>query len=243
MLGQLTLTPLSILREQYQTAKPFPHLVIDDVFPKDELMRAYSDWPSSESERWGKIEKGRFTSLKRGAFNCASAPKSISKILKKLHTSEFVDLLSGITGIESLIADPKFAGAGLHETFRTGFLHKHVDFNRMRSKALGPQPEDPYRRLNVFLYMNPDWRDEWNGHLYLWKNKGDEKPTAKIAPIFNRLVICEASERSWHGHPEPLACPEDRSRRSMAWYFYTHKKPDCYQERHSTIWVKNRKRK
>ena len=211
---------------------------MDDVFPEDELMQAYSDWPIKDDGRWGILEKGRFSSLKRGAFNCASAPKRIAAILKLLNGLSFLKILSSVTGIDSLIADPKFRGAGLHETFREGFLLKHVDFNRLGDGTGIPKPTDPYRRLNLFLYLNPEWQDEWNGHLCLWKNKGDKYPAARIAPLFNRLVICEASERSWHGHPEPLNCSEDRSRRSMAWYFYTKSPPETFKKRHSTVYVR-----
>ena len=77
-----------------------------------------------------------------------------------------------------------------------------------------------WRRINVFLYFNKDWDDSWGGHLELW-DAAMTHPVVAIAPLFNRLVIFEASEYSWHGHPDPLQCPFNESRKSIAMYYYT----------------------
>src|SRR3546814_13364087 len=42
-----------------------------------------------------------------------------------------------------------------------------------------------------------------------------------VAPVFNRCVVFNTDSDSYHGHPDPLTCPEDRSRRSIALYYYT----------------------
>ena len=161
------------------------------------------------------------------------------QVLAEGNSERFVALLEEITGITPLIVDKTFGGAGIHETHPPGFLGVHIDFNRLYRVEL-------YRRLNVFVYLNQFWREEWNGHLELWKSqsayrKGDDQKCVKIAPLFNRLVIVESSERSWHGHPAPLACPEGSGRKSLAWYFYTEEKPEGFIDGHSTVYVKRRK--
>jgi Rps23 Pro-64 3,4-dihydroxylase Tpa1-like proline 4-hydroxylase len=107
-------------------------------------------------------------------------------------------------------------------------LKVHVDFNRHARTGL-------YRRINALLYLNEDWDENYAGHLELW-DRSMERRGQRVAPLFNRLVVFNTTDRSWHGHPEPLACPEGRSRKSMALYYYTK---DPAHERtgadHSTI--------
>jgi hypothetical protein len=70
------------------------------------------------------------------------------------------------------------------------------------------------------VYLNKNWQTEYGGNLELWSK--DMKTCVKsVEPIFNRCVIFNTDEDSFHGHPDPLTTPEDRSRRSLALYYYT----------------------
>lgn len=133
------------------------------------------------------------------------------------------DWVGRLLGIDGLFKDPDLFGAGIHCIPRGGFLNMHVDFNQ--------HPKGWHRRANLLIYLNQDWQDEWGGHLYLGEDKG-----VKISPIGGRAVVFETNETSWHGHPEPLNCPADRQRRSLALYFYTEAPPEV--EAHSTIYKK-----
>ena len=118
-----------------------------------------------------------------------------------------------MTGIQDLISDPYFRGGGLHNISRGGKLGVHIDFNKHQKYNLD-------RRLNLLLYLNKDWEEEFGGHIELW-DSGMKQCIKKILPIFNRMVIFNTTETSFHGHPEPLNCPADRSRKSLALYYYT----------------------
>lgn len=133
-------------------------------------------------------------------------------------------MVEALTGIDGLFRDPEMLGAGLHCIPPNGFLKMHVDFNR--------HPNGWHRRVNLLIYLNERWKDSWRGHLQL----GLDDDAKLIAPLGGRCVIFETNDASWHGHPEPLACPQDVQRRSMAIYYYTSESPKG--EAHTTIYKK-----
>jgi Rps23 Pro-64 3,4-dihydroxylase Tpa1-like proline 4-hydroxylase len=135
-----------------------------------------------------------------------------------MNSEPFLRFLQELTGIkETLIPDPYFEGGGVHQIKRGGFLKVHVDFHRHRLLQLD-------RRVNVLVYLNKDWKDEYGGHFELWE-RDMSRCVKKIAPLFNRMAIFSTTADSWHGHPDKLNCPEGRSRQSLALYYYTNGRP------------------
>ncbi len=246
MPGQLMFTSHEVLRERYLSAEPFPHLVMDDVFPVDELRTAMADWPKPNSKLWGRVEMGKFSYGKHGKILVEDVPESLKHHVEFGSNREFVSLLESVTGLDDLIPDNNLGGSGLHDTGRGGFLNMHLDFNNRdlnvhpNGSRIKEERDIVYRRLNVFLYLNEDWEDEWNGQLELASSPDGKRK--KISPLFNRIVIAQCNESSWHGHPEPMTCPKDVRRRSIAWYYYTHEKPDDFREKHSTKYLKKRRK-
>lgn len=143
-------------------------------------------------------------------------------LIAELNSAEFLQFLEALTGIEGLIADPYYEGGGIHEIRRGGFLKIHTDFNYHKKLKLD-------RRINVLLYLNDDWDESYGGELELW-NQDMSTCIRKIQPIINRLVVFSTTDTSFHGHPVPLTCPEDRSRRSLALYYYTNGRPESEVE-------------
>ena len=144
------------------------------------------------------------------------------------NSSAFTKFLENLTGIEGLIPDPHFRGGGLHQVERGGYLDIHCDFNVYEKLNLD-------RRLNVLIYLNKDWKKEYGGDLELW-DKNMTKAVARISPIFNRFVVFATDDYSYHGHPDPLKCPEDKTRKSLALYYYTNGRPsDEVSESHTTL--------
>lgn len=123
-----------------------------------------------------------------------------------------------MTGIEGLIPDPHLYGGGLHQSLPGGHLGLHVDYKYHRDWKLD-------RRLNAILYVNDDWDESWGSHLGLW-DRDVKTRVQSIAPIGNRLVVFNTDEKSWHGHPDPLRCPEERTRKSIALYYYSNGRPE-----------------
>jgi hypothetical protein len=143
----------------------------------------------------------------------------------EVNSPEFCRYMEEVTGIAPITADPTLAGGGLHEIRRGGYLRVHTDFNFHPATQLN-------RRLNLLLYLNPEWKDEWNGHIELW-NEEISRPYLRLAPLSNRALLFETTETSYHGHPAPLATPPDVYRRSMATYYYAEW-PDGLEKRGKT---------
>jgi hypothetical protein len=133
-----------------------------------------------------------------------------------------------------LIADPSFFGGGLHWIENGGYLEIHADFNHLRKYNLA-------RRINLLLYLNKDWKDEYNGQLELWDRATMTKGKA-VAPLFNRAVIFSTVKEALHGHPTPLAAPPGLARRSLALYYYTNTW-DASVQAHTTLYYISQKHK
>jgi Rps23 Pro-64 3,4-dihydroxylase Tpa1-like proline 4-hydroxylase len=203
---------------QYQQAEPFPHAVLDH-FLDEELLNQYLEEFQSLNQSNGWIDYLHFNQDKRGLNKVELLPFALRKTIEALSTPAFLSFLSQVTGIENLITDDSYEGGGIHQSARGGFLNIHSDF------TVHPHHRHWRRRLNVIVYLNKDWQPEWGGDLELW-DKEMKACRQKIAPIFNRCVIFNTDEDSFHGHPDPLNCPPDRFRRSIALYYYTiEKKP------------------
>jgi Rps23 Pro-64 3,4-dihydroxylase Tpa1-like proline 4-hydroxylase len=201
--------------ERYVSAQPYPHISLDNFLRTEILDAVVSDFPSRESQPWtAMVDKDQ----KKFAANVISRmPPSVRRVLYFLNSREIVNFLEKLTGIEGLIPDPHYAGGGLHELRPGGFLKVHADFNWHRQMRLD-------RRINLLVYLNKDWQPEYGGNLELWDTTMTRK-VAEYAPEFNRCVIFNTTDNSFHGNPVPVNCPPDRSRRSLAFYYYTNGRP------------------
>ncbi|MEX0938122.1 MAG: 2OG-Fe(II) oxygenase [Pirellulales bacterium] len=209
------------LSEKYRTAQPFPHIVIDDFFPPeilDEVLEAVE----SPDSRWHHFDNDR--EIKRQLCDDTKMDPRIQIFLYKLNSPPMLDFLESLTGITGLVSDPFLAGGGVHQLPPGGFLKIHADFNFHNRLKLD-------RRINVLVYLNKNWREEYAGHLQLW-DEPMEKCVQNVLPVFNRMVVFNTTSTSWHGNPEPLKCPEGWSRKSVAMYYYTNGRPD--EERHDS---------
>lgn len=222
-------------RQRYVSAEPFPHIVIDDLLWPDALARAMSEFPPPEAVKdWrrpnDRDDQGRVAAiLKLGYSNELEFGPTLRRLVHELHSAPFLRYLSALTGIEHLIPDPHMIGAGLHQYLPGAVLRVHADFNRLPGTLLD-------RRLNLLIYLNDDWQPEWRGDLELW-NRDMSRCEVSVAPVANRCVIFSTTSDSYHGMPDPLACPEGRTRRSVALYYYSNGRPE--EERrpdHSTLW-------
>lgn len=205
-------TRLEELNRLYASAAPFPHVVIDDFLDEKFLDDVLLEFQNFKADEW--INYTHFNEKKRGFSRYADFPLQIKQLISVLSSKEFCAFLSALTGIEELFADDTLEGGGLHETHRSGFLNIHADFS-----------SHPYRpawkrRVNVLIYLNKNWNELWGGHLELW-SKDMMHCEQRIAPHFNRCVIFGTNATSFHGHSEPLNCPSEVSRRSIALYYYT----------------------
>jgi hypothetical protein len=204
------------LRTSYQSADPFPHIVIDGLFDDVVLQRVLTDFPKPEETRWMRFDSP--TEKKLGYYHEHSTiTDAVRAFLDALNGFEMLLFLEALTGIEGLIPDPYFGGGGLHQIEPGGFLKVHADFNVHPKLKLD-------RRANMLVYVNREWAEEWGGHLELW----DASMTGcrqRIAPLFNRTVVFSTTDTSFHGHPHPLQSPPGVTRKSVSLYYYTAGRP------------------
>jgi Rps23 Pro-64 3,4-dihydroxylase Tpa1-like proline 4-hydroxylase len=215
------------LHTSYQEAAPFPHIVVDNFLPEAVLDSVLEEFPGPSSSVWEKYNDA--LQQKLGSRDEAALGSSTRALLREFNGSAFVAFLEELTGISGLIPDPWFEGGGLHQIEPGGLLKVHVDFNKHTLTRLD-------RRVNALLYLNKDWREEWAGHLELW-NQDMTRAEGKILPIFNRLVVFNTTDFANHGHPEPLRCPEGRTRKSIALYYYSNGRPahELKSSAHTTV--------
>jgi 2OG-Fe(II) oxygenase superfamily len=223
----LTLRDPRSLHEQYAGADPFPHIVLDGLFDAAALDRVLADFPKPAETRWLTFDSP--TEKKLGYYHEHSTiSPAVRAFLDAMNGFEMLLFLEALTGIDGLIPDPYFGGGGLHQIENGGFLKIHSDFNVHPKLKLD-------RRINMLIYLNRDWRDEWGGHLELWNASMTER-RQKIAPLFNRTVVFSTNDTSFHGHPHPLTSPPGVTRKSVSLYYYTAGRPE--EERsapHDTI--------
>lgn len=208
---------------QYQSRKPYPHAFYDGLFPESVLRAAIREIPDNPSLSKGcaknndKCFNGKDQKGKNAFENDQHHGPATSALFSFMKSSLFIKFLERLTNIEDIIPDPHYRGSGVHQTLPGGYLAIHADFNRYKQYDL-------HRRVNAFIFLNPDWEDSFGGHLELW-SKDMKKCEARIRPDLGRFVVFSSTDFSYHGHPNPLKCPEDRSRRSLALYYYTRDRP------------------
>lgn len=203
-------------RRAYARARPFSHVVMDDFLPEELLQEVIEEFPQPAQIDWTRFDNPAENKLSTDLETRMG--ENTRLLLYQFNSILFIDFLEILTGIEGLIPDPHFWGGGLHQIQRGGFLKVHADFNRHPRMALD-------RRLNALLYLNRDWKEEYGGHLELW-NRDMTRCEARILPIFNRCVLFSTTDFSFHGHPDPLTCPEGMTRKSIALYYYSNGRPD-----------------
>ena len=209
----------SVLAIDYQNARPFPHIAIENFFPMERVKQISREIEAAtidpEAPGYGWFGKRRASDLN-------TFPPMTRQIVEELNGPEFIAWLERVTGIEGLEPDPYLEGGGIHQIPPGGFLKIHTDFNWHKRLQM-------HRRVNVLLYLNEGWQDDWGGQLELWHEddigKPDGKASASYSPTMNRMVIFSTTDFSYHGHPHTLTCPPDRTRNSIALYYYTKDRP------------------
>ncbi len=215
-------------RSAVRVAEPFPFFCLDNFLDRDFAMEVEAAFPSFEQalglgkEFDAVNEKGKIQIPDSRLF-----PPAIAKLHEELSSPQWLDLLSDVMGIPALMADPGLVGGGIHETRTNGHLDVHVDFNFIKNRKL-------FRRLNILIYFNTGWQEEWGGKIELWDRQVQVCHHA-YTPVFNRCVVFETSELSFHG-VTALECPEGVLRKSFAGYYYTEDPPANWSgKHHSTV--------
>ena len=216
------------LKQQFESNRPYPHFVIEnflDPAAAQEIAAAYPDF--KRAAQMGLEFKAVNEQRKVQICDQSKFPEPVRRLSELISGKPFLSDLEYITGIPNLLADPKFSGGGMHVTGPGGRLDVHVDFNYQKEEKL-------HRRLNILLYLNPQWRPEWGGEIEMW-DKDVKNRLTSMSPLLNRCLVFETTEISYHG-VRPVTVPDDVCRRSFAAYYYTAEAPAHWKgESHSTI--------
>jgi len=203
---------LTELRAAYQSATPFPHIVLDDFLRPEIAEMAIKEFPPLDPKEWNTYS--HTNERKFSHTEPATWGPNLQAVLEELISPRFVQFLSELTGFSDLFVDDSLEGGGLHQSTTGGFLNIHADF------TVHPHHRDWRRRVNFLLYLNVDWKAEYGGDLELWST--DMKGCAvKVPPVGNRAVVFTTDVDSFHGHPEPMQCPRGMGRQSLALYYFT----------------------
>ena len=220
-------------REAFQRAEPFPHAVADGLLDERLIELILREYPARNDPIWQHYDDSDIQIKTRSNWKSdADITPDIREVVRALTSGRFLLALARLTGISHLISDPYLTGGGVSSVYRGGMLDLHCDGNWHDAMAV-------HRRLNAILYLNPGWQESWGGDLEFW-DRNMERCVTKIAPLNNRFIVFRTNDYSYHGHPQPLACPEHESRRSLILYYYTSRSRDedeiAKSDPHRALW-------
>lgn len=215
--------------------EPYKHMVLDDFFSDELADRLFTSFPPLDSDNWERTNDPDIEVKLRTKWTSEfDIPDGLLPAVRILNSSLFLKAMASRLEIPKLVPDPYFAGGGLNVTVSGGLLDVHVDGNYHDATSLN-------RRINAIVYLNPGWQPGWGGEFGIYDSTG-ETLVKKVEPIFNRLVIFDTNDFSFHGLPDPLNFPEDKARRSIILYYYTKESRPSSQiaveEPHSALWKK-----
>ena len=220
-------------RAEFLANHPFRHVVIDDFFEANFARELLGQFPRFDAAL--ARNEGGATGGKAVQTNIRGISPAYQRLYDSISAKAFLELVSRLSDIPDLILDPEMFGGGTHENLHGQELDPHVDFNYDEARQL-------HRRLNLIVYLNPEWRGEWGGALEIHSNprSPEENQIRAYDPLFNRCVLFETNEYSWHGFPR-INLPEDKrhlSRKSISIYLYTKTRPvEEVAPLHATFYV------
>lgn len=200
------------LSSDYCFAEPFPHIVLDNFLPLELISGLQAHFPEETLASDVVFDLGYAGHHKRQILP-GECDDFCRRTFDFFNSQSFLEFLEGLSTIQGLLPDPYFIGGGFHETSREGKLGVHADFRINNQLHVN-------RRMNVIVYLNEDWQEDYNGYLELWSRDMSAR-IKSVAPLLNRCVIFNTDADSYHGHPDPLMTPDGVTRRSVALYYYT----------------------
>jgi len=201
------------LASEFNAAQPFHHVVIDNFLTEEAALAIAAEFPAYNGPVWNEYNNA--IEVKKAYNHWDKFPPATYKLFNFLNSAAFTNQIAELCG-GALYSDPGLHGGGWHSHGPGGKLNMHLDYSIHPKTGLE-------RRINLILYVQPDWKPEWGGALGFWEHdEANRKPGAlakQIDCLFNRAVIFDTSMNSWHGLPDPVACPPDKPRNSLAVYY------------------------
>jgi hypothetical protein len=197
------------LNDEFVGTPPYPMIVLDDFLPKDIAQAMQKECETIPKNYWTNFTRNG--SHMEECINLDVAPVA-AEVVNQLHSQAGMRWLTQMTGIKDLIPDPYIIGGGYSKSYTGDSLQIHTDFNWNETIKM-------HRMLSFIIYLNEDWKDDYEGHLHFYDFNKKEL-IQKVAPNFNRAVFWRHHKRGFHGHPHPLTCPTSMSRNAFRLFFY-----------------------
>ena len=210
------------LNQQFLASQPFNHVVIDDFFLPEVAEQLAKEFPAYDDAVAWNAHYNNPIENKKACNHWDKFPRTTYAAFHYLCSAGFENIVSEITGNQGIQADVGLHGGGWHAHAKSGKLNVHLDYSIHPKLQLE-------RHYNLIIYITPDWNPQWGGGLELWDHAEDGTPSELAVTVenrFNRAVLFDTTQNSWHGLPKDLTCPEGVMRRSMAVYYVTEPEPN-----------------
>lgn len=210
------------LTYKFTESEPYNHIVIDNFFQDEVAQKLVDEFPVFDSEAWCVTYNSPIETYKKVCNHWDRFPKETYRVVDWLNRNYFVKCMETLTGLRNnLFVDPGLHGGGWHSHKNGGKLNIHKDYSIHPKLGLE-------RRLNLIVYLTPDWKPEYGGGLELWSNRQDLNTPWKCEKVienkFNRAIIFDTTQNSWHGLPRAITCPDNVYRQSLAVYYMSRPK-------------------
>jgi len=197
------------LNEQYRYTPPYPTLHLDNFLSLDVSQKLYEESKTIPSKYWSTFT--RAGSYMEECNDLEEAPVARS-VVSALHSKPFLKWLSKVCDVKHILPDPYLTGAGYMKSYTGDSLKIHTDFN-------WNEECQTHRALSLIIYCTPDWDPNWHGDLQFW-DFDKKKKVASYPPKMGNVVIWKYHKRGFHGHPNPITCPEDKFRVGFRLFYY-----------------------
>jgi hypothetical protein len=206
-----------MLHDEYASAQPFPHIVLDQFLIPRFAEQIASELEACDIGGWYRNDHVEQVQ-KRWMDDPERLPKMVGTTLRFMNSRSACEFFSTLTGIPDLQSDPTYLGAGVHVSLTGGRLGVHSDLNVHPDSGM-------HRRVNALIFLNKGWDPNWHGQLELWA-RDLNRPVVSVDPDFNRLVVFTITDDAFHGVPTALTCPPNRKRFSLSFYYETVDRPE-----------------
>lgn len=215
-INEQSFQDLKAMTERFKAGKPFNHIVIDNFWRPEIAQELVAEFPDYNSDVWTAHYHNPLED-KKACNHWDRFPKTTYQAFDYLNGDGFTNIVEHITDTWGIKNDVGLHGGGWHCHHKGGKLNIHLDYSIHPKLKLE-------RHFNLIIYMTPNWNPKWGGGLEFWSSDENGKPiecSTTVENKFNRAVIFDTTQNSWHGLPEQLNCPEGINRQSLAIYYLT----------------------
>lgn len=195
------------LAARFAAARPFRHLVVDGFLPGALARGVARELPRPDDEAFTEGRVGG-----DGVAICRDPERlgpSWARVDALTRSADFLAALGEACGVADLRRNEAGDCGGLFRYAPDSEMDVHVDSNDVDVHCAQTGHR---RKINLLLYLTPGWREDWGGGFDLYAAPS-RAPVKSVAPLFNRCVLFDSHDRSWHG-VAPITLP--RSARGTA---------------------------